>query len=361
MSSAKIITRVTTSATRFLTVVLAGRGRARSEAGLGTNEMVAACVVLAAFFIAVANVVTTTDSTSERGARESRIVATNQRILDQIQTELSEAVEVFENNDIGEELFNTIEKLDTATPIEFTSLPRPLRGTVFGQELRSGSRTGNVLMFARMERTKEIACGEDDAKSKGEREGQSDASGTYEIDVYRLICYYLTPVGDGPSPHHGHGLNMFRFVSVGMADAAQIEAIESAEDQQEVMRKLVGDNVTGAWRRDVIAAPDWLHINPSAGTMDSVDFIAADPKMSDSVLENPKAYSVASNHAHESLGVGEFGVKTEARGGFPHGFEVQMMGPTSAREVMLRLALISRGGNRSTVTSSLKQQFVIGK
>jgi len=312
--------------------------------------MAVACTVMAVFFVLVSHLMTSTYSTAEHGTQASRIDARNQQLLDQMQSEVSAAVEIFQQDDIGMELFETLQKPEQAVPLEFTSLPRVLGGRVFGRELRSGARTGNALVFAKWERTKKIECGE-----RSDEGGEQDHKDTtkYEIDVYRLICYYLVPVGDG--------LNLFRFVSEGLADATQIEAIELAEDQLEVMRKLVGDKVTGAWRRDVVAPPDWFVINPSRGTMDSVEFIAQDPQQAKFMLD-PKVYAIASNDAGESIGVGEFGVKTSQQGGFPHGFEVQMMGPPSERELLLHLTLVSASSRAgSEVYSNLRRQFVQGR
>lgn len=344
----------------------------RSQTGLGMNEMAVACVVLAVFFITVSSMVTGTNGTRDRGSRASRIVGLNQRILDQMQCEVSEAVEIFEQNDIGVELFENLQKPEGAQPIGFTSLPRVLGGNVFGRELRAGARTGNSLMFAKWERNMEIDCneeGESDEKTEGaDKKAEANAEGneepgsrTYKIDVYRLVCYYLTPVNGGPSTGSSGGLNLFRFISEGLADATQIEAIEDEQDQQEVLRKLVGDKVTGAWRRDVVGPPVWFVINPSRGTINHVEFVAQDPVLAELLLD-PMVYSVASNYTHDSLGVGEFGVKTNADGGFPHGFEVQMMGPASSRELMLHLTLVSaKGSPGEAVSSNLRLQFVAGK
>jgi len=330
----------------------------RSEAGLGVSEMAVACTVLAIFFVVVSRMVIGTHVTHDRGTRVSRLQSLNQRILDQMQAEVSEAVEVFQQDDIGSELFETLQKPQRAAPIPFTCLPKVLGGTEFGRELSPGARTGNVLMFAKWERRKEITCGE--PPEDGE-EAPAEEPTRYTVDVYRLVCYYLVSAGAGPSPDSAGGLNLFRFVSEGLADATQLELIEDVDDQLEVMRKLVGDKVTGAWRRDVVAPPDWFVINPGSGTMDSVEFVAEDPQHSDFLLD-PRRHAVASNHAHSSLGVGEFGVKTAQQGGFPHGFEVQMMGPAEERELMLHLTLVgARSAPQAEVYADQRLRFVAGR
>ena len=52
-------------------------------------------------------------------------------------------------------------------------------------------------------------------------------------------------------------------------------------------------------------------------------------------------HSVASNFAQANMGVGRFSMQSELNGGFPHGFEIQVIGPPSARQVMVHLTLVS--------------------
>ena len=53
---------------------------------------------------------------------------------------------------------------------------------------------------------------------------------------------------------------------------------------------------------------------------------------------------MATNYARRSVGVARFGLLDNNAGGgdgFPHGFEVQIVGPTSARQVLVHLVVVS--------------------
>jgi hypothetical protein len=52
-------------------------------------------------------------------------------------------------------------------------------------------------------------------------------------------------------------------------------------------------------------------------------------------------YSIATNYSQASYAVPRFGIASSATGGFPHGFEIQVVGPASARQVLLRIVVVS--------------------
>ena len=56
-------------------------------------------------------------------------------------------------------------------------------------------------------------------------------------------------------------------------------------------------------------------------------------------------------------GVGRFSVVSNAGDGFPHGFEVQIVGPTAGRQVLLQLSLAST--KRGTLPAVSSQKVVV--
>ena len=52
-------------------------------------------------------------------------------------------------------------------------------------------------------------------------------------------------------------------------------------------------------------------------------------------------HSIASNYSQGSFGVGRYGVQSLAGDGFPHGFEVMVVGPSAARQILIHMVISS--------------------
>ena len=82
--------------------------------------------------------------------------------------------------------------------------------------------------------------------------------------------------------------------------------------------------------------------------------VLRDPVRSSDKLLFYNHFSVATNHAPASIGIGKFSVTDNSGNGFPHGFEVQIIGPSSGRQVMLHLLLANtRPGLMATSSQKL--------
>jgi hypothetical protein len=62
---------------------------------------------------------------------------------------------------------------------------------------------------------------------------------------------------------------------------------------------------------------------------------------------------VATNYAKTQMGVGRFGIMTMSGGGFPHGFEVQIVGSPAARQVLLHLSIATTNRSGQVAYSDL--------
>ena len=75
-----------------------------------------------------------------------------------------------------------------------------------------------------------------------------------------------------------------------------------------------------------------------------------DPTLGSSGMLAYRWHSLASNYSLTNQGVGRFGIVNSVVGnGFPHGLEVQIIGPSAARQVLIHITLVSnnRGGQRA--------------
>jgi len=81
--------------------------------------------------------------------------------------------------------------------------------------------------------------------------------------------------------------------------------------------------------------------------------IESDPAQSSANLLSYRHHSVATNFARAAMGVARYGLTDPADGGFPHGFEIQLVGPSSARQVMVHLVIVSTNNRGQRAWSDL--------
>ena len=120
-----------------------------------------------------------------------------------------------------------------------------------------------------------------------------------------------------------------------------------------------------AWKRggDLAVLDVVREIAKATGNLSSVPIaprspgswtILRSPQHSHRGLLHYRHFSVASNYGHKRLGVARFGVKSSAGEGFPHGFEVQVGGFSSARQVLIHLSIVTTNGKGTKAHSDLR-------
>jgi hypothetical protein len=321
---------------------------------------------LVVFGLVVVRMVATHHGSSAFDSQVAQAVGTGQRILDEIQADLTEAVKIYQGDAIGIDLIDKLDLPDDAPPIPFTRLPQLMGGgDEFHREITAGARTGNALLFAARTHTRRIHCQRRVASASDSASASASASATgeavvervYKLEIHRLLYYYLSACGDGPRPGSGAGLNLCRFVSEPLADVAQLEEIDHPDDLAVVLRELAVEGVTGAWRRDLVGSRDCYRLAGAA--LVSADRIRPDPRRSSAGMLDAALFSVATNHAPKSYGVGELGLETEVDGGFPHGFELQIVGSGSTRRMMVHLTIIASDPGSTSAPAGADLRSVI--
>jgi hypothetical protein len=225
------------------------------------------------------------------------------------------------------------------------------------KDLAGSEKTGNSLLFVRHAWADTFTC---------------TSTETYRVDVYRMVRYFLRQDGGGPIPSTPWGLNLAKWVSEPLINGAQIDAIADPTDQIEVLQHLrtstaddegdthaaatvvwmVGEDpgVAGTFRQ--ILTDGSLSLTPQLPRNSPWEIEIA-PSSSRADILAYRHFSVASNYAQANMGVSRFAIRndTTAGVGFPHGFEVQVVGTSSARQVLLHLVLVT------TNMSGLKAYF----
>jgi prepilin-type N-terminal cleavage/methylation domain-containing protein len=332
-------------------------------AGFTLVEMIIASTLLSMMVFAVATLSISGAQAQEYARRLTRATEITQDIVDGIRLEMVSCVRVFGDDAEGNGNLAVIDFDGAPVPLGNQVLPTIDANGLIQQDTVGNQITGNSLFFTKLAWSDRFVC---------------TSSREYLVDVYRWIYYYQTPEEGGPVPGSSIGLNLVRLITEPMVDGSAIDAITDPVDQAEVLMHLydasadaLGNTHTPCqvvWQRG--GSPSLVgtfrEINPADGSL-SDDPLAASGRPNPwkvlrstehlSGLLSYRHHSVASNYAPTNFGVARYGVLSNTGAGFPHGFEVQVTGPSSARQVLLHLVVAST--NRSGHVAKANMQVVV--
>lgn len=325
--------------------------------GFTLLEVMISTVLLLAMILVVTNLSKSGSDAERYAGRLNRATELGQEVVDDMRRNLSSSVRVFHSDAIGAAYANLLE-LSPAAPRIASRLPQLRSGGIFEREPAGQLYTGNTLVFARHAWTDTYVV---------------NSGRSYQLDAYRVCAYYLRTAGDGLVPGSATGLDFVRYVSEPLIDSKQVDGITDPADLRDALQLLDA----GRTMFDLGAQPEAVHTRvevawrmgedpAAAGTLRQIDrgsWILVDnplpPRQPTWRLQRDAArshdgllyrrhHSVATNWSPGAYAVGQFSLVDNSGQGFPHGFEVQVIGPASARQILLRLAVISlnRAGNR---------------
>lgn len=285
--------------------------------------------------------------------RMNRVTEITQDVVDEIRRGLTSSVRVFTDDAVGLGYLGIARLGSLPSPLRSQLLPSLDSNGLLEPDTATRRKTGNVLFFARYAWTDEFT---------------TSSGTTHRIDIHRLEQVYLTPSGDGPQRGDPTGLNLARWVSEPLADGTQIDSITDAAERTEVLQHLLNQtpDMHGE-THDAVSVVWLLGENPSVtGTLRQIDStgdlvttpvaprnatweILPQPEMCRAGILHYRHHSIATNFAPRVMGVGRFARVSNSGEGFPHGFEVQIIGPASARQVLVHATLVStnRKGHRA--------------
>lgn len=327
-------------------------------AGFSLIEVVIASVLLSLMILAVSTLSISGADAQEFARRLNRATEVTQDIVDQMRLELVSCVRAFGNDAEGNGNVAMIDLAGAPAPLSGLRLPTvspndSLRADTAGAEI-----TGNSLLFSKLAWSDRFVC---------------TSTNEYLVDVSRWVYYYLTPEDGGPVAGSSSGLNLVRVVSEPLVDAASIDRITDPADQAEVLLHLleqtpdvngnVHDRCEVVWRRggDPATVGTFRQIDDSDGSLSDTP-IGSRPSPWN-VLRNGEPvvgrlayrhHSVATNYSLPAYGVGKYGLTSFSGAGFPHGFEIQVVGPSSARQVLLHMVIVSTNHRGQVAFSNMQ-------
>ena len=315
--------------------------KSSGAAGYSIVELVISSVLLA-FMIGIVSTLSLSGGQAQEYARRlSRVTEITQELIDDMRLELVSSVRLFGRDEEGAANLEMIDLDGAPVPLSGLLLPvvsssESIRVDSVGAEI-----TGNSMFFTKLAWSDRFVCA---------------SSNEYLVDVYRWVYYYLTAEDGGPDQSHPIGLNIVRVVSEPLIGASSIDRISDAADQAEMLLHLLNgtpdadgvthDAVEMVWARGAMPADSgtFRQIDPVDGTLSLTPvqsrpdpFNVARSEQNVRGLLSYRHHSVASIYSQESFGVGRYGLVTDTLEGFPHGFEVQVVGPSSARQVLIHM------------------------
>lgn len=329
-----------------------------TAAGFSLIEVVIASALLLLMISAVATLSVSGMEAQDYAARLNRTTEIDQSLLDRMRLELVSSVRMFGNDTEGNANLGVLDLAGAPAKLAGSRLPTISATGSIQKDTSSSQITGNSLFFAKLAWTDRFKC----------------SSGTeYFVDVYRWIHYYMTPEGAGPVSGSPVGLNLVCVTSEPLIDAAGVDRITDATDSEEVLQHLheATPDVLGVahapcqviWERGALPSvvgtlrqinpADWRPVStPLVGRPNPWKVLRND---SDYVsLLSYRHHSVATNFARPAFGVGKYGYVSTAGAGFPHGFEIQIVGPSSARQILLHLVLASTNRRGQVAWSEMR-------
>ncbi|MEO6594717.1 MAG: hypothetical protein ABIP94_08180 [Planctomycetota bacterium] len=320
--------------------------RRAGSAGFSLIEVVIASVLLSLMILAVVTLSISGTDAQEYARRLNRATEVTQDLVDQLRLELVSCVRVFGNDAEGNGNVAMIDLAGAPAPLAGLRLPTVSPNALLRVDTVGSQITGNSLLFSKLVWDDRFVC---------------TSSREYLVDVSRWIYYYLAPESGGPAAGSSSGLNIARVVSEPLIDSASIDRITDPVDQAEVLlhmltqtpdvNGIVHDRCEVVWRRggDPVAVGTFRQIDDSDGSLSNSP-IGSRPspwsvlRKDGSAVVGRLAYrhhSIATNFSIPAFGVGKYAVTSLLGAGFPHGFEIQVVGPSSARQILLHLVVAS--------------------
>jgi type II secretory pathway pseudopilin PulG len=317
----------------------------RAQEGFSLIELVIVASLLAMLFHMIAIMVDSGSNSTTYAKRLNRVTELSNELMDGMQRDLRSAVRMFGNDATGLAYRSRLEAWTSAAPLGTSTLATLRVADTFRKDTAGTEKTGNELLFARVAWSDAFTC---------------SGGATYRVDVYRIVRYFLKVEATGPRRGTPFGLDLCKWVSEPMADGRHIDAIADSVDRTEVLLHLVmgtadaagatHPKIEVAWKLDDDPALTGTlrHIQTDGSLSDTPTLprtspwrILRDPIRGNAGALSYRWHSVASNYSRVSQGISRFGILNNAGAGFPHGFEVQMIGLSTARQVLLHLTLVS--------------------
>jgi len=314
----------------------------RNSHGFMQVEMFIVSVLLLVMSGAVAMMVIRTQRAQNYVERNASVTTGAQDVIERMREDVSSSARLFQGDADGIAYLTGLDRA-SLPGLSSARMPKLDPTGTFRKDAVGLEKTGNVLLFAKHDRTDTFDVG-------------TIASPEFvRVNVYRLVCYYLRKVPPVSSDQPA-GMDIARWVSAPLVDLDQVEQVEDvAKRAQLLMHFYDGTNPVDPmlpypaarilWRPRAAFATAFKEIDAGGNIVDPMSGfqVASDPGRTRRQFFGYRHLAVAQNSDGPGRGLCQFALQDDSGDGFPHGFEVQIIGTASARQVLLRLVVTSAG------------------
>ena len=314
------------------------RSGVNKTSGMTFIEMMIAMVCLSVVAIVTFEIMFQSQTTNATINAWNMLTQWSQKAINQMNLDITQACVLYENDTLGNAYKSKLQ-FDASFPAFSTStLPSIDPNGTFKQDTTI-SRTGNAVLYA----TNTMPYVSKDPDDGGL------VTPTRRVDMYRMVYYYLSPITQtiGASPT---SLRLVKWTSQEFADYNQVMAITATARTDFAMELYFDRGIRHLWvpRND----PDGVGQDGAFFAIDEYGSVSASPEVSFTIPKdtvqnviNDLGMGSASMAWNNSTTfktpdvVPKFAQGNSSGDGFPHGMEIQIIGPTGARQVLVRLVL----------------------
>jgi len=264
----------------------------------------------------------------------SRVEVRSQAVLDRIAAEASASVRIYSDDADGQSVISMLEGV-TQEMLPNSKLPMLLNQGIIEKDQSGTIDTGNCLVFLK-------AVPPFTLKSTTTNED------VLRVDLYRFVAVYLKNKGSGSPLDRPDGLNLILFTSELVANWIEVIDVSDPSERQRLLLALRNDRGVRYLIDPRKPINDAFAEIDAFGEIDDklstpIEIAAKAGKGRTSLFPQPYL-SVATNASASKFGVGRLSPRVNTGSGFPHGFEVRVVGTKKSRQIFSHLTVVLRKG-----------------
>jgi len=302
------------------------------RAGFTLVEMVVVLLVFSVLMLASLKALIATSETNRKIDLNNRVQVKCQSALNQIVAEAAASVRLYGDDSEGRALLGILEGV-SADVLPDWKLPTLLTDGIIEKDTSAVPDTGNCLLFLK-------------ANTPYLLRSTTTSDDVLRVDVYRFVAVYLKNKGLDSPLQRPDGLNLILFRSEPLVDRGQVEAVSDLAERRRLLLALKQE------RGVRLLLDTRAGITSALGVIDTFGDIDPNPPYPYEIKEATKLgrkalfsldnLSIATNASPKQYGVARFAPRLMTGSGFPHGFEVRIIGSASARQILAHLTLALR-------------------
>jgi len=313
------------------------------RAGHTLLEIVIVVVILSAVVFLTYEGIDAGVKVNDQMSRTNRLNVLGHDVLARIEADLARSHRVFTESTATRDL---LKRLDDATEsvLDNSLLPVVDSDGILERDAKDTRRTGNMLLFAAS--IPPLAT---------DVSGSEDPEKVVRVDLYRFVLYHLRTHKNAKD--FSAQAELARWASQPVASYNQVIKGTTVEERERLVDALDALGVVALWDSTADSADDAFYpivLGDINDTPDEEYLVPKDWGISEAGLTAHKHAGVAT----EASDAPDAKVFAPEGSKMPPGFEVKMIGPASARQVLVNVTLVTKRKNRPPLM--LRRSIIVG-